>query len=177
MPKLIKNGRIVSDDRIILTLAEGEAPAEVTVPSGPVLVPLPVWLARRDALAVRAETGELGVWLDAGEDPAALTEDLTRLAVIAVNFPKFTDGRGYSSATLLRTRLGYTGELRAIGVVLRDQFNYLTRCGFDALQPHADHYSDNELEAAVASIRDFTEPYQGVVATGQPLFRRVRRAA
>ncbi|MBI1906500.1 MAG: DUF934 domain-containing protein [Rhodocyclales bacterium] len=177
MPKLIKNGRVVSDDRTLLTLAEGETPAEVAVPAGPVLVPLPVWLARREELAARAAAGELGVWLDAGEDPAALAGDLAQLAVIAVNFPKFTDGRGYSSATLLRTRLGYTGELRAIGVVLRDQFNYLTRCGFDALQPPADRYSDAELEAAVASIHDFSEPYQGAVTPGQPLFRRARRAA
>lgn len=177
MPKLIKNGRVVSDDRIILTLAEGETPAKVAVPAGPVLVPLSVWLARRDTLAARAATGELGVWLDAGEDPAALAADLAQLAVIAVNFPKFTDGRGYSSATLLRTRLGYTGELRAVGDVLRDQFNYLTRCGFDALQPRADRYSDDQLEAAVASIRDFTEPYQGAVTPSQPLFRRARRAA
>lgn len=177
MPELIKNGRIISDDRNILTLAEGENPVEATVPPGPVLVPLPVWLARRDAFAARAQTGELGVWLDAGEDPAALAEDLARLTVIAINFPKFTDGRGYSSATLLRTRLGYTGELRAVGVVLRDQFNYLTRCGFDALQPPANRYNNAELEAAVASIRDFTEPYQGGVTPSQPLFRRARRAA
>jgi uncharacterized protein (DUF934 family) len=177
MPKLIKNGRVVADDRSLLTLTAGGISADAVIPSGPVLVPLPVWLAHRDTLAARAASGELGVWLDAGEDPVALADDLTRLAVIAINFPKFTDGRGYSSATQLRTQLGYTGELRAVGVVLRDQFNYLTRCGFDALQPPTDRYSDAELEAAVASIRDFTEPYQGAVTPGQPLFRRARRAA
>ncbi|MBA4742935.1 MAG: DUF934 domain-containing protein, partial [Azoarcus sp.] len=93
------------------------------------------------------------------------------------NFPKFADGRGDSVATLLRSRYGYTGELRAIGDVLRDQFNYLARCGFDALQPAEGRYSEAQLEAAIASFDDFAEPYQASVAVSNPLFRRVQRAA
>lgn len=175
MPKLIKNGRVVSDDRQILTLAEGEAPETASVPAGPVLVPLAVWQAQREALAPRAASGEVGVWLNAGERPEDIAVDAAGLAVIGVNFPKFTDGRGYSIATLLRTRYGFTGELRAIGQVLRDQFNYLTRCGFDALQPPAERYTDAQLEAAIASIGDFTQPYQASVAHPLPSFRRVNR--
>ena len=94
---------------------------------------------------------------------------------VELHFPKFTDGRSYSAATLLRTRYGYRGELRAIGQVLRDQFNYMTRCGFDALQPQAERYTDQQLEAAIASIDDFTQPYQRSVQDPLPLFRRVER--
>lgn len=173
--KIIKNGRIVADARLTVTLAEGEVPADIAVPAGPVLVPLTVWQARRDELLPRAGSGELGVWLAAGEDVAALADDVANLQVIALQFPKFTDGRSYSAATLLRSRYGYRGELRAIGYVLRDQFNYMTRCGFDALEPQAGRYSDEQLEAAVASIDDFAQPYQSSVKDPLPLFRRVDR--
>ena len=173
--KLIKNGRVVADHRLTVTLAEGEAPTDIAVPAGPVLVPLPVWQARRDELMARALSGELGVWLAAGEDAAVLADDVSLFSVIGLQFPKFTDGRNYSVATLLRTRYAYRGELRAIGEVLRDQFNYMTRCGFDALQPRAGRYSDEQLEAAIASITDFTQPYQHSVKDPLPLFRRVNR--
>ena len=175
MPKLIKNGRIVSDDRRVLALDEDEMAADAVVPAGQVLVPLDVWHAHRAQLLDRAEHGEVGVWLAGDDDLDALADDVARLKVIAVEFPKFTDGRGYSIAALLRTRYGYTGELRAIGDVLRDQFNYLTRCGFDVLQPREGRYTDAQLEAAVASIADFTQPYQASVVHPQPLFRRVAR--
>ena len=173
--QLIKNGRVVADHRLTVTLAEGEAPTDIAVPAGPVLVPLPVWQARRDELMARALSGELGVWLAAGEDAAVLADDVSLFSVIGLQFPKFTDGRNYSVATLLRTRYAYRGELRAIGEVLRDQFNYMTRCGFDALQPRAGRYSDEQLEAALASITDFTQPYQHSVKDPLPLFRRVNR--
>ena len=177
MPKLIKNGRVVADDFAIFTLAEGEDAASVALPAERVLVPLAVWLARRDELAGRVAAGEVGVWLASEDGPEAIGEEAARFAVIAIDFPKFTVGRGYSTGALLRTRYRYKGELRAIGEVLRDQFNYLTRCGFDALQPRAERYSDDELEAAVASIGDFTQPYQSSVLHPLPLFRRANRAA
>ncbi|MHB1373937.1 MAG: DUF934 domain-containing protein [Thauera sp.] len=173
--KIIKNGRVATDDRLTVSLAEGEAATDIAVPAGPVLVPLAVWQARRDELLARARSGEVGVWLAAGEDVAAVAGDLQVLQVIGLHFPKFTDGRSYSAATLLRNRHGYKGELRAIGEVLRDQFNYMTRCGFDALQPQAERYTDAQLEAAIASIDDFTQPYQHSVKDPQPLFRRVER--
>jgi len=173
--KIIKNGHVVADPRLIVTLAEGEAPTDIAVPTGPVLVPLAVWQERREELLPRARSGELGVWLAAGEDVAALADDVALLSVIGLQFPKFTDGRSYSAATLLRQRHAYRGELRAIGEVLRDQFNYMTRCGFDALQPRAGRYSDEQLEAAIASIADFTQPYQHSVKDPLPLFRRVER--
>ena len=175
MSDIIKNGRILADDWTVLRLAEGEEAATVALPAGRVIVPLALWQARRDALLEQARAGAVGVWLAGDEDPAALAADLAALQVIAVDFPKFADGRGYSLATLLRTRHGYTGALRAIGDVLRDQFFFLLRCGFSELQPRAGKYTAAQLEAALASLRDFSEPYQGAVDRPEPLFRRQPR--
>ena len=174
MAKLIKNRQITDDNWQVMDLAEDDTPEGAAVPEGPVLVPLTVWLAQRDALAAR---DDVGVWLAGDEEPGELADDIGRLPLIAVNFPKFADGRGYSIAVLLRSRYGYSGELRAIGDVLRDQFNYLSRCGFDALQPREGRYSDAELEAAWANFDDFKEPYQASVKPQNPLFRRAQRAA
>jgi uncharacterized protein (DUF934 family) len=174
MARIIKNGRIVADDWQVLRLAEGETPEAVTIPAGKVLLPLTVWQARQAELAGRSD---VGVWLDSAEPAEALAADVARLPLIAVNFPKFTDGRGYSIATLLRTRYGYTGELRAIGEVLRDQFFFFARCGFDALQPEEGKYTDAQLEAALASLADFSEPYQGAVDRPAPVWRRLNRGA
>lgn len=175
MSDIIKHGAIHADEWTLVRLAEGEDAASVALPAGRVIVPLAVWQARREALLAHAEGGTLGVWLGGSDDPAALADDLPRLALIAVDFPKFADGRGYSIATLLRTRHAYSGELRAVGDVLRDQFFFLTRCGFDVLQPKEGKYSRAQLEAALASLRDFSEPYQGAVDRAEPLFRRVPR--
>ena len=172
MAELIRNRRVEDDVYTVVTLAEGDAPETVSLPAGPALVPLAVWKSRRAELPEGS-----GVWLAGDEDPADIADDLAVLPVVAVNFPKFADGRGYSIATLLRSRYGYKGELRAIGDVLRDQFNYLWRCGFDALQPREGRYSREQLEAAIAGFDDFTEPYQASVALRDPLFRRVQRAA
>lgn len=174
MANIIKNGQIVNDDWQTLLLAESDTADTIAVPMGRVIVPLAVWLARRDELQGR---DDIGVWLAGDDEPGALADDLARLPVVAVNFAKFSDGRGYSIAHLLRCRYEYTGELRAIGEVLRDQFNYLVRSGFDALQPREGRYSDTQLEAALASLTDFTQPYQAAVIPANPLFRLVRRAA
>jgi uncharacterized protein (DUF934 family) len=85
-----------------------------------------------------------------------------------VHFPTFTDGRGYSTARLLRERYGYRGELRAVGDVLRDQLFYLSRVGFDAFALR----QDQDAEGALASLADFSESYQASVERPQPLFRR-----
>ena len=172
MSDIIRNARIEPDDWSLLRLAEGEDATTVAIAAGRVIVPLAVWQARRDELLPRADAGELGVWLAGSEEPGELAADLPRLAVVAVDFPKFADGRGYSIARLLKSRHGYRGELRAIGEVLRDQFFYLTRCGFTALQPRPGRYTAEQLQAALASLHDFSEPYQGAETPAEPLFRR-----
>ena len=175
MSEIIKNGRIEASDWIVLRLTETDDAASVALPAGRVIVPLAVWQAQREALLPKAEAGAVGVWLAGDADPADLAPDLPKLQLVAVDFPKFADGRGYSIATLLRTRHGYTGELRAIGDVLRDQFFFMLRCGFDVLQPREGKYTTVQLEAALASLKDFSEPYQGAVDRPQPLFRRQPR--
>lgn len=177
MSEILKNGHIQADDWTVLRLAEGDDATTVELPAGRVIVPLAVWLARRESLLPQAEAGVLGVWLSGDDDPAAIADDLLTLQLVAVNFPKFVDGRGYSIAALLRTRYCYRGELRAIGEVLRDQFFYMKRCGFDSMQPPAGRYSHAQIEAALASLGSFSEPYQGAVDVAEPLFRRHARPA
>ena len=102
------------------------------------------------------------------DDPAALAADIKTLALIAVNFPTFKDGRGYSTAYLLRTRYSYTGELRAVGDIQRDQLFYLHRVGFNAFAVR----EDKDIEAALKSLNDFSNVYQASVVQSSPLFRR-----
>lgn len=166
MPKIIKNDRIVEDAWQVLKLADGEAAETVALPQTATLFPLAVWQARKDELLARSATA--GVWLDSSEGPEALVGDLANLAIIGVNFPKFADGRGYSTARLLRERYGYRGEIRAIGDVLHDQLFFMQRCGIDAYAVRA----DKGIEAALAGLTTFSDAYQAAVDQPQPLFRR-----
>ncbi|MBI3222279.1 MAG: DUF934 domain-containing protein [Nitrosomonadales bacterium] len=165
---IIKNKAVTEGDWTVLRLNEGDAPESAEVPAGKVIVPLKVWQAQRDTLQKRTE---LGVWLNSDERAEDLQHDLARFAVIAVNFPKFADGRGYSIAYRLRVRLGYRGELRAIGDVLRDQIFYLQRVGFDAFEPRA----DKDIHEALKGLSDFSLTYQASADQATPLFRRVSR--
>jgi uncharacterized protein (DUF934 family) len=172
--KLIIKGRdITGNDWTVLRAAEGEDAAALPVPAGKVIVPLATWLAQGEALAARRAAGEIGVWFGPDERPETLKGDLDGFAVVAVDFPKFTDGRGYSLAYNLRTRLGYTGELRAIGDVLRDQLFSMQRVGFNAY----DVRSDRSIEDALKGLSDFSETYQASVDQKVPLFRRHARPA
>ncbi len=166
--KIIKNNTIVQDDWLVLRPAKGAAPATVAVPEGKIIVPLKVWQVQKQALNKRSD---IGVWLASDERPEELKNDLDRLKVIAVDFPRFADGRGYSIAFLLRSRLGYRGELRAIGDVLRDQLFYLSRVGFDAFAPRP----DRSIEDALKGLSDFSIKYQPSWDEKNPLFRRVAR--
>lgn len=168
MAKLIKNRTIVEDHWKVLSLAANEPPEAVRLPVGPVIVPLPVWRARRTELVRREWEHQdlLGVWLGPDDDPSEFANDLDDLSVIAVHFPASSDGRGYSIAALLRTRFGYRGELRAFGQIGRDHLHYLHRVGFDA-------FVVNQPELAVASLDDFSEAYQAAANQPLPLFRRL----
>ena len=167
--KIIVDGKIIDDTWAVLRLAEDQSPESVTIPAGPVLVPLAVWQAQHTVLSVRELTG---VWLASAERAEALSADLARLPVIAIDFPKFTDGRGYSIAYNLRSRLHYQGELRAIGDVLRDQLFYMQRVGFNAFAVRA----DRSIEDALKGLSDFSTSYQASLDQKAPLFRRVDRS-
>ena len=130
------------------------------------LIPLPLWLASRDAFAARQL--RIGILLEADDDPRDLLPDIARLELIAVNFKRFTDGRGYSIARLLRARYGYRGELRAVGDILLDQLFYLMRVGFDAYALR----DDQDPAAAQAALRAFSTSYQAGADDALPLFRR-----
>lgn len=166
--RIIKQREIVSDDWQVLRLDEGQGADTVEVPAGKVIVPLAVWTAQKATLSQRSP---LGVWIASDERPETLAGELDKFAVVAVDFPKFTDGRGYSIAYNLRMRLGYTGELRAIGDVLRDQLFAMQRVGFNAYATR----QDRSIEDALKGLTVFSEVYQTSVDQQVPLFRRHAR--
>jgi uncharacterized protein (DUF934 family) len=171
MSKIIKDRVVVEDDWNVLHLSETDTPAGAAVPSGRVIVPLQVWLAQ----PALHERRDIGIWFASDERPeelqAALKQNPQPFELIAVDFPKFTDGRGYSIAYNLRTRFDYNGELRAIGDVLRDQLFYMQRVGFNAFAVRA----DKNIDDALKGLTDFSEKYQTSWDEKTPLFRRVHR--
>lgn len=175
MLNIIKDKAVVgTDDWTLLRLnqdgVEGETPAAVAIPTGKVIVPLAVWQAQHATLQTRKD---VGVWLASDERPEALKDDAANLPLIAIDFPKFGDGRGYSIAYNLRMRYDYTGELRAIGDVLRDQLFYMQRVGFNSFAVRA----DRDVNDALKGLSDFSESYQQSWDKKTPLFRRVDRQA
>jgi uncharacterized protein (DUF934 family) len=124
---LIRQGRIVPDPWI--AVADGDALPD---DGRPAIVPLSRFQAERAALMRRA--GALGIRLAPDQPPALIADDLRRFDLVALDFPKFTDGRAYSQARLLRSRWNFAGEIRATGQVLRDQLAFMRRCGFDAFE-------------------------------------------
>ena len=142
--------------------------------TGKVLVPFTVWRANQDALASRLSKGEVGLLIathEAIEEVIAEVKDINAFALIAVYVERFADGRIFSIGNLLRTRYGFKHDLRAVGDVLRDQLFFLKRSGFNSYLIRA----DRSAEEALASLKDFSEPYQGAVDNTQPAWRRVSR--
>jgi len=169
MHKIIKDRAVVDDDWSLLKLAEGASPETVSVPAGRHIVPLAVWLAQP---TLKSRT-DIGVWLASDERPEGLKDDVAALPLIAVDFPSFSDGRGFSIAYNLRARLQFTGELRAIGDVLRDQLFYMQRVGFNAFATRA----DRDIHDALKGLTDFSDAYQTSWDQKTPLFRRLTRPA
>ncbi|MFZ6674702.1 DUF934 domain-containing protein [Undibacterium sp. Xuan67W] len=169
MREIIKDKAIVQDDWTILSLAEDETPDAVVVPQGKVIVPLKVWLLQRNSLVSRTD---IGVWFSSDEQAKELKDDIAHFSLLAVDFPKFADGRGYSIAYNLRTRFGFAGELRAIGDVLRDQLFYMQRVGFNSFATRP----DKNIRDAIKGLTDFSEKYQTSWDEKNPLFRRAERS-
>ncbi len=171
--QIILDKQVVNDDWQVLRLAPDQDPAATAVPAGKVLLPLALWQAQGASLAARLAQGEIGLWFASDERAEAVREVVQQFPVIGVDFPKFADGRGYSIAYNLRARLGFTGQLRALGDVLRDQMFYMQRVGFNAFAPRP----DRNIHDALKGLFDFSEVYQTSLDQKQPLFRRMQREA
>ncbi|WP_297188296.1 DUF934 domain-containing protein [uncultured Porticoccus sp.] len=160
MPKIIIKDKIVDDKWEVLPKAFlGEPPVNKLL-----LLPMKYWLEHSENLRLPV----LGIWIDSDEEVEDIGEKANMFPVIAINFPSFTDGRGFTAGRLLRERYGYNGQLRAIGHVIRDQLFNLKRCGFDAFQLR----DGTDLEEALKSLNDFSVTYQGDANEPNPLFRR-----
>jgi len=151
--------------------------ANTVIPAtGKIIVPLSVFVERNNELTNRIAQGEVGVWLATHELIEYLIQqqhDLNALPIIAVFVERFADGRIFSLGTLLRTRYGYKNELRAFGDVLRDQLFFLKRSGFNSYLIR----KDRSAQDAIASLNDFSKPYQGAVDEPRPVFKRYNRGA
>lgn len=149
--------------------------ANTQIPAaGKILVPLTVWQARKAELQARLTAGELGIVLATNETAETLQAefpDLNILPLIAIYVERFADGRIFTLGNWLRTRYGFKNELRAIGDVLRDQLFFHKRAGFTSFLIRA----DRSAEDALASLNDFSQPYQGAVGD-VPVWRRIQRA-
>ncbi len=165
MSKLIKGREIARDYWSVVTKADNTGILTAMYGKN-LIVPLKFWQMYRSE--ADAHSGDIGIWLNSDEDVAAIGPGYQDLPVIALNFPVFADGRSYSNARALRDELGYKGEIRAIGDVLRDQLYYMSRCGFNAFALRADQDTDTCLTA----FDDFQNCYQGSVDQPLPLFRR-----
>lgn len=157
--RLIVQRKLVEDPFIKLGVSD-PAPSRAQV-----LVPLERWLSSKEELL--AEAREVGVILPSDKLPKDVP-DLHSLAVIAIEFPRFSDGRGYSVARLLREREGYRGQLRATGWVLRDNLLYMERVGFDAFELK----EGKPLESALEAFSELPVAYQATSADPRPLYRR-----
>jgi len=161
---LIKNGEFIEDS--FVTVGDEDA-----LPEGAVIVSLERWLAERDTL--RGRNTPIGVRLQSGQEPDVIASDLGNIALVALEFPVYRNGRAYSYARLLRERYGYKGELRAVGNVLRDQFHFMVRCGFDTLEV-ADNITP---EIWAEHVSPFTYSYQPASDGREPVLSLRQRLA
>ena len=162
MRKIIKNTAIIEDQ---WTLLDADVELNVALNTQQAIVPLALWQAHKEQLKA---INPIGVWLEAEQEIENLLDDLELFTVIALNFPVFTDGRHFSSARLLRERYAYSGEIRAIGDVLRDQLFFMQRCGFDAYALRSDRCPIDALK----SLTELSVSYQAAYDQSLPLYRR-----
>lgn len=157
---VVKNGKIVENDPWVF-LADGDDGPE----EGAFVVSLARFKAERETLLKRNDI-RLGIVISPGEDIEEVAEDIQRFELIAVAFPAFRDGRGFSTGRLARERYKFEGELRAAGDVIPDLIFYLMRCGFDAFTLRgANPLADYERAAKTFSIS-----YQAAADGRRPVY-------
>ncbi len=162
MPSLIRiadNKAALVEDAFVFVADDQDVPA-----TGDIVVSLPRLVSEGDALLAAGR--RVGVRLQPSEAVEDLAYDLPRLSVVQLVFAKFRDGRPYSSARVLRERLGYQGELRAVGDVLREQAAHMVRCGFDSFEPADSSSADQWLAAA----HRYRHVYQRAADDRQPVY-------
>jgi len=165
MPTLIKYGQVV--DNLWCLLEKGvDLNAALSDKAEQIIVPFALWQDHKDTLMESSK--KIAVWLDSEDDPYELANDVIDLPLICLNFPVFRDGRGFSAAVILRERLNYQGEIRAIGDVLRDQLCYMKKCGMDSF----DLADGVNVENALHAFNDFSTSYMSTMEEPLPLFRR-----
>jgi len=169
MPKLIQVNQIVEDTFQSVNTPEALRQALTEPKSQHFLFTLAYWMGldanQKSALS---QLHRVGLQIENTTEPQTLAQELSAFSLIAIPFPVFTDGRGYSLARILREQYHFNGELRAVGDVLPDQLFYMKRCGFDAYQLRA----DKNIEEALCSLNDFSVSYQAAVDEPLPHFKR-----
>ncbi|UTW13902.1 DUF934 domain-containing protein [Marinobacterium rhizophilum] len=162
MPLLINREVVAQDSWQFL---DAEATLEQAPQDGDLVVPLALFLEHRAQLVSR--NGRLGVQFNGDDDIEVLLADLSGLALVAIEFPVFRDGRGFSQARLVR-RAGFTGQLRAVGDVTRDRLDHMQRCGFDALAVPDDRFKPEVLNA----FGEVSVHYQAGADDPRPIYRQ-----
>lgn len=158
MQKLIKDKEIVDDSWSIVR--------DENTGNGNQILPLEAFLKAAEDNNLDLE--RTGVWLASDVAVEAIADYVPSLKLIAVDFPAFADGRGFSIGRMLREQYDFAGELRAVGHFMEDQVFYLSRCGFNAFKME----DDCNLESMLNRLNDFTNSYQAAADEPQPLFRR-----
>ena len=151
---LIKQRQIINNDPWLLLTEEDPIPSH-----GDLIVPYSRWQAEREGLL--EHNGRLGIVIGNGVSVDSIKNDLAHFELIAIEFPEFKDGRGYSYAKLLRERYGFSKEIRAIGNVLRDQLAYMERCGINAFALE----SGKDAANAMLAFNEFSMSYQPPLAS------------
>lgn len=166
MTAILRRGEIVADDWTVVE----DGRSEPGTGGGKVIVTLARWRAEREALL--REHPAVGVLVPNTADIEAVYPEIADRALIALQFPAFTDGRALSQAVVLRKRLGYRGELRAVGDIIRDLVFWLGRCGFESIVPR----KDQNLESCRTALDEINVAYQAAADQHTPVWVRRRRA-
>jgi uncharacterized protein (DUF934 family) len=166
MTAILRRREIVADDWTVVE----DGRADPGIAGGKVIVTLARWRAEREALL--AGHTAVGVLVPNTADIEAVYGEIADRPLIALQFPTFTDGRALSQAVVLRKRLSYRGELRAVGDIIRDLVFWLGRCGFESIVPR----KDQNLESCRAALDEINVAYQAAADGHTPVWVRRRRA-
>lgn len=159
--RVIKDNSIVEDNWQRIDQIDDDQ----SLPDGDVIVPFSYWQANRETLSNR--NSGLGICINGDVETEEVARDLDHFSLIALEFPKFNDGRSYSHARLLRDRYGFKGELRAVGDVLRDQLFFMKRCGIDSFELR----KDKDIEDALNAFSEYSVRYQPAADATEPVWR------